>query len=220
MLLRKLQHCSRNKMQRVMTCLNQMLWKRHPEKAHILHEFQLGHGLSVHSSAAPQEERRRSKAVDDCLVSGRRIADGKSHGIDHLKTSGVSGPKARPPIVPSSFSLRCEERAAKRKGASPDPFTPYISAVLLIYCFADVFSLYFYHLLFQFFQKLEEKTNAKEADKVHLQAKNKISLTQPLSPKLGRKTIPGMVQDTGSRPPRRPSVKILPSSKDVTEKST
>ncbi|KAI7998627.1 hypothetical protein LOK49_LG10G00220 [Camellia lanceoleosa] len=67
MLLRKLQHCSRNKMQRVMTCLNQMLWKRHPEKAHILHEFQLGHGLSVHSSAAPQEERRRSKAVDDCL---------------------------------------------------------------------------------------------------------------------------------------------------------
>ncbi|GMP82511.1 hypothetical protein CsSME_00036777 [Camellia sinensis var. sinensis] len=48
----------------------------------------------------------------------------------------------------------------------------------------------------------------------------KISLTQPPSPKLGRKTIPGMVQDTGSRPPRRPSVKILPSSKDVTEKRT
>ncbi|CAL5418802.1 unnamed protein product [Camellia sinensis] len=48
--------------------------------------------------------------------------------LSHLKTSGVSGPKARPPIVPSSFSLRCEERAAKRK---------------------------------EFFQKLEEKTNAK-----------------------------------------------------------
>ncbi|THG19119.1 hypothetical protein TEA_025882 [Camellia sinensis var. sinensis] len=80
-------------------------------------------------------------------------------------------------------------------------------------------------------EKLEEKTNAKGADKVHLQAKKistepinvnsllQISLTQPPSPKLGRKTIPGMVQDTGSRPPRRPSVKILPSSKDVTEKS-
>ncbi|CAL5349749.1 unnamed protein product [Camellia sinensis] len=37
--------------------------------------------------------------------------------LSHLKTSGVSGPKARPPIVPSSFSLRCEERAAKRKEA-------------------------------------------------------------------------------------------------------
>ncbi|KAI8027794.1 Protein WVD2-like 7 [Camellia lanceoleosa] len=152
-----------------------------------------GNGLSVHSSAAPQEERRRSKPVDDCsvsrriarpptvpssfslrceeraakrkeffqkleektnakiLVSGRRIADGKSHGIDHLKTSGVSGPKARPPTIPSSFSLRCEERAAKRK---------------------------------EFFQKLEEKTNAKEADKVHLQAKNKISLTQPMHVKM------------------------------------
>ncbi|CAL5382937.1 unnamed protein product [Camellia sinensis] len=84
--------------------------------------------LSVHSSIAPQEERRRSKPVDDCSVSRRRIADGKSHGIDHLKTSGVSGPKARPPTVHSSFSLRCEERAAKRK---------------------------------EFFQKLEEKTNAK-----------------------------------------------------------
>ncbi|CAL5331515.1 unnamed protein product [Camellia sinensis] len=158
-------------------------------------------GLSVHSSTAPQEERRRSKPVDDCsvsrrrivdgksneiervsgpkarrptvpspfslrcedraakrkeffqkleektnakiLVSGRRIADGKSHGIDHLKTSGVSGPKARPPTVPSSFSLRCEERAAKRK---------------------------------EFFQKLEEKTNAKEANKVYLQAKNKVKM--------------------------------------------
>ncbi|CAL5331596.1 unnamed protein product [Camellia sinensis] len=148
-------------------------------------------GLSVHSSTAPQEERRRSKPVDDCsvsrrriadgkshgidlrcedraakrkeffqkleektnakiLVSGRRIADGKSHGINHLKTSGVSGPKGRPPTVPSSFSLRCEERAAKRK---------------------------------EFFQKLEEKTNAKEADKVYLQAKNKISLTQPMQVK-------------------------------------
>ncbi|CAL5382277.1 unnamed protein product [Camellia sinensis] len=137
-------------------------------------------GLSVHSSTAPQEERRRSKPVDDCsvsrrriadgkshgieaakrkeffqkleektnakiLVSGRRIADGKSHGIDHLKTSGVSGPKARPPTVPSSFSLRCEERAAKRK---------------------------------EFFQKLEEKTNAKEANKVHLQEKNKSEETR------------------------------------------
>ncbi|GMP43121.1 hypothetical protein CsSME_00012615 [Camellia sinensis var. sinensis] len=184
-------------------------------------------GLSVHSSTAPQEERRRSKPVDDCsvsrrrivdgkshgidhlktsgvsgpkarrptvpspfnlrcedraakrkeffrkleektnakiLVSGRRIADGKSHGIDHLKTSGISGPKARPPTVPSSFSLRCEERAAKRKEASPDPFTTYIFAL---------------------FQKLEEKTNAKEANKVYLQAKNKqISLTQPMQVKM------------------------------------
>ncbi|CAL5418801.1 unnamed protein product [Camellia sinensis] len=217
------------------------------ETAQTLQEFQLGasvNGLSVHSSATPQEERRRSRAVDDCSVSGRRIADGKSDGIDYiyevngsglaslrfaalsshlkLKEEGTMGGRALGPdtpepfedlrciwtqsttshrLVPSSFSLRCEERAAKRK------------------------------------EKLEEKTNAKGADKVHLQAKKirrklttaskklsdncmmKISLTQPPSPKLGRKTIPGMVQDTGSRPPRRPSVKILPSSKDVTEKS-
>ncbi|XP_028100561.1 uncharacterized protein LOC114299917 isoform X3 [Camellia sinensis] len=149
-------------------------------------------GLSVHSSTAPQEERRshlktsgvsgpkarrptvpspfslrcedraakrkeffeklEEKTNAKILVSGRRIADGKSHRIDHLKTLGVFGPKARPPTVPASFSLRCEERAAKRK---------------------------------EFFQKLEEKRNAKEANKVYLQAKNKqISRTQPMQVKM------------------------------------
>ncbi|KAL7203481.1 hypothetical protein ACSBR2_016713 [Camellia fascicularis] len=171
-------------------------------------------GLSVHSSTAPQEERRRSKPVDDCSVSRRRIADGKSHGIDHLKTSGVSGPKARPPTVPSPFSLRCEDRAAKRKeffqkleektnakilvsgrriadgkshgidhlktsGVSgPKAQPPTVPSSFSLRCEERAAKRK------EFFQKLEEKTNAKEADKVYLQAKNKISLTQPMQVKM------------------------------------
>ncbi|CAL5382941.1 unnamed protein product [Camellia sinensis] len=173
-----------------------------------------GNGLSVHSSAAPQEERRRSKPVDDCSVS-RRIADGKSHGIDHLKTSGISGPKARPPTVPSSFSLRCEERAAKRKEFF-QKLEEKTNAKILVSGrrIADGKSHGIDHLKTsgvsgpkarrpptvpssfslrceeraakrkEFFQKLEEKTNAKEADKVHLQSKNKISPTQPMQVKM------------------------------------
>ncbi|KAL7233322.1 hypothetical protein ACSBR1_017034 [Camellia fascicularis] len=171
-------------------------------------------GLSVHSSTALQEERRRSKPVDDCSVSRRRIADGKSHGIDHLKTSGVSGPKARPPTVPSPFSLRCEDRAAKRKeffqkleektnakilvsgrriadgkshgidhlktsGVSgPKARPPTVPSSFSLRCEERAAKRK------EFFQKLEEKTNAKEADKVYLQAKNKISLTQPMQVKM------------------------------------
>ncbi|CAL5373970.1 unnamed protein product [Camellia sinensis] len=171
-------------------------------------------GLSVHSSTAPQEERRRSKPVDDCSVSRRRIADGKSHGIDHLKTSGVSGPKARHPTVPSPFSLRCEDRAAKRKeffqkleektnakilvsgrriadgkshgidhlktsGVSgPKARPPTVPSSFSLRCEERAAKRK------EFFQKLEEKTNAKEANKVYLQAKNKISLTQPMQVKM------------------------------------
>ncbi|GMP43140.1 hypothetical protein CsSME_00012615 [Camellia sinensis var. sinensis] len=171
-------------------------------------------GLSVHSSTAPQEERRRSKPVDDCSVSRRRIVDGKSHGIDHLKTSGVSGPKARRPTVPSPFSLRCEDRAAKRKeffqkleektnakilvsgrrivdgkshgidhlktsGVSrPKARPPTVPSSFSLRCEERAAKRK------EFFQKLEEKTNAKEANKVYLQAKNKISLTQPMQVKM------------------------------------
>ncbi|XP_028078142.1 uncharacterized protein LOC114280029 [Camellia sinensis] len=170
--------------------------------------------LSVHSPTAPQEERRRSKPVDDCSVSRRRIADGKSHGIDHLKTSGVSGPKARRPTVPSPFNLRCEDRAAKRKeffrkleektnakilvsgrriadgkshgidhlktsGVSgPKAQPPTVPSSFSLRCEERAAKRK------EFFQKLEEKTNAKEANKVYLQAKNKISLTQPMQVKM------------------------------------
>ncbi|KAL7233302.1 hypothetical protein ACSBR1_017016 [Camellia fascicularis] len=174
----------------------------------------MGYQCILQQLLKKKEEGCLSKPVDDCSVSRRRIADGKSHGIDHLKTSGVSGPKARPPTVPSSFSLRCEDRAAKRKeffqkleektnakilvsgrriadgkshgidhlktsGVSgPKARPPTVPSSFSLRCEERAAKRK------EFFQKLEEKTNAKEADKVYLQAKNKISLTQPMQVKM------------------------------------
>lgn len=69
----------------------------------------------------------------------------------------------------------------------------------------------------EFFQKLEEKNNPKEAEKTHLQAKSKIPLTRPRSPKLGRKPSSSMIQELNSQVPRRPSVNAE-SSKRVVQK--
>ncbi|KAJ9169411.1 hypothetical protein P3X46_017613 [Hevea brasiliensis] len=67
----------------------------------------------------------------------------------------------------------------------------------------------------EFFQKLEEKNNAKEAEKTHLQVKSKIPLTRPRSPKLGRKPSSNMVQETNFQVPRRPSVNAESSKRIV-----
>lgn len=100
-------------------------------------------------------------------------------------------PRSSSSTVPSSFSFRSEERAAKRK---------------------------------EFFQKLEEKGNTKEMEKIHLQPKlkarndnkrlqqnttsdtkslssmHKVPPTQPCSPKLGRKPILRLIQESSSKP--------------------
>ncbi|KAF2286560.1 hypothetical protein GH714_017661 [Hevea brasiliensis] len=58
----------------------------------------------------------------------------------------------------------------------------------------------------EFFQKLEEKNNAKEMEKTHLQVKSKIPLTRPQSPILGRKPSSNMIQKTNVQLHRRPSI--------------
>ncbi|KAF2292825.1 hypothetical protein GH714_029209 [Hevea brasiliensis] len=144
------------------------------------------------------EDRRfysyRTRSLFNKSVSGGAIASGILQALsgDRAKSSTASGSKARSPIISSPFSFRSEERAAK---------------LLLICCF---------HLLCQFFQKLEEKNNAKEAEKTHLQVKSKIPLTRPRSPKLGRKPSSNMVQETNFQVPRRPSVNAE-SSKRITK---
>ncbi|CAK9137367.1 unnamed protein product [Ilex paraguariensis] len=70
----------------------------------------------------------------------------------------------------------------------------------------------------EFYQKLAEKIKAKEVEKLQLQAKSKITLTQPCSPNLSRRPTPSIIQDSRPRPPWRSSGKA-DSFKHVTEKN-
>ncbi|XP_057949450.1 protein WVD2-like 7 isoform X2 [Malania oleifera] len=165
-----------------------------------------------HSTVASQSENQRTKPLFDQRVIGR-TADGKrpSLNVDHMKSPGACQSKSQLTTISCPFSFRSEGRVSKRK---------------------------------EFFQKLEERNNDKEAGKIQLQTKlkekgendlkklrhsiaskpkstadsycgtgssinhtKKVQLTRPQSPKLGRKPTPSMVQDTSSRPPRRPSVR-------------
>ncbi|KAK1577481.1 hypothetical protein Q3G72_022122 [Acer saccharum] len=201
-------------------------------------------GVSKHFSKIFQSEDKRNKSLVTKSVSGGITEDGKLHSpMVHSKSSTANGTKTQTPNKSSPFSLRSEERVAKRK---------------------------------EFFQKLEEKNNSKEAEKAQLKEKSehdtkklrqstvlktkqnalqekakheieklrqstgskvkpnedlhrvgspslsnrvkKILGTQPWSPKLGGKPTPTTVQDTSSRPPRRPSTKTE-SSKHVIDKN-
>ncbi|GMQ02130.1 hypothetical protein CsSME_00048501 [Camellia sinensis var. sinensis] len=66
MVLRNLQHCLRSKMQRVM---NQMLWKRHPETAQILHEFQLGHQQMGYQCILQQLLKKKEEEVNQWMIA-------------------------------------------------------------------------------------------------------------------------------------------------------
>ncbi|KAI9168959.1 hypothetical protein LWI28_004516 [Acer negundo] len=202
-------------------------------------------GVSKHFSKIFQSEDKRNKSLVTTSVSGGITEDGKLHSPmdSHSKSSSTNGTKTQTPNKFSPFSLRSEERVAKRK---------------------------------EFFQKLEEKNNSKEAEKAQLKEKaehdtkklrqstvlktkqnalqekakheieklrqstgskvkpnedlhrvgspslsirvKKILDTQPWSPKLGGKPTPTTVQDTSSRPPRRPPTKTE-SSKHVIDKN-
>ncbi|OAY34404.1 protein WVD2-like 7 [Manihot esculenta] len=77
----------------------------------------------------------------------------------------------------------------------------------------------------EFFQKLEEKNNAKEMEKTQSQVKSKIPPARPQSPKLGRKPCSNVVQKTNIQLHRRPSVNgesskhIIPKGNQSTTRS-
>ncbi|KAH7858112.1 hypothetical protein Vadar_020132 [Vaccinium darrowii] len=167
----------------------------------------------------PLPERRRSKTLDDCSGSGSRTAVGKSQSssIDHLKSSGASGNKGRPPITTASFNFRCEERAAKRKEKLEKKLNAEVENVCLQAKSKEIADN---------FLKVRQSTDfiAKPVPCSHRGTESphnhmkKIPLPRPQSPKLGRKKTPSMVKDTGSLPPWRSSVNI-DGSKPSTPKS-
>ncbi|KAJ9563897.1 hypothetical protein OSB04_009057 [Centaurea solstitialis] len=101
-------------------------------------------GVKKSSKVLSRPEIRRSKPLLDCSVNGRRTVDMKPLSTNHSEASSGCTKKPKSSTVPTSFRLRSEERAAKRKEASLD-----------------------------FFQKLEEKSNTKEMGTIQLQPKLK-----------------------------------------------
>ncbi|XP_021292982.1 protein WVD2-like 7 [Herrania umbratica] len=65
----------------------------------------------------------------------------------------------------------------------------------------------------EFFEKLEDKMNSKEAEKSQMQTRSKIVSSWSQSPKFGRKPSPSTAQETNSRPPRRPSINTKSSKR-------
>ncbi|KAK9074625.1 hypothetical protein SSX86_007223 [Deinandra increscens subsp. villosa] len=63
----------------------------------------------------PRQESKRSKPLLDHRVNGDKTVVLKSHSTNHSETVIASTKKPRPITVPSSFSFKSDERAAKRK---------------------------------------------------------------------------------------------------------
>ncbi|KAM1379337.1 hypothetical protein ACFX2I_021235 [Malus domestica] len=101
-------------------------------------------GVLMQSSVDPWSKDRRAKTLLNKSVAGP-IADGKWISSSKDESSTANGSKPRPPIVSCPFRLKSEERAEKQKS-------------LL--------------LLHQFYKRLEEKKNAKEAERDLVQLKS------------------------------------------------
>ncbi|KAL0385416.1 UNVERIFIED_CONTAM: protein WVD2-like 7 [Sesamum radiatum] len=109
---------------------------------------------------------------DSDPVSGTKPVYGKlqSPSTDS-KFSNVFGGKARTQTVPSSFTFKSEERAAKRKEASHMSLLFYAQSSILLFVTSDACALF---ILLQFFQKLEQKLKSKETQKQQLHGKSQV----------------------------------------------
>ncbi|KAK2972206.1 hypothetical protein RJ640_030751 [Escallonia rubra] len=127
-------------------------------------------GTVKHTSVTPQSVHRRSKTLLDRPVSGSRTMVGKSQSlfVDHSESPNACRKKAQSPIVSSSFTFRSEERAARRKEASQDPVAFYTFCLVCVIFPHDAEAFIYF-----IFQKLEEKLNARDTEKVQLQEKSK-----------------------------------------------
>ncbi|XP_076941745.1 uncharacterized protein LOC143611430, partial [Bidens hawaiensis] len=69
------------------------------------------------TKALPKSEKKRSKPLLDRLVNGNKKVVLKSHSTNHTEAAALtaSTKKPRSVTVPSSFTFKSDERAAKRK---------------------------------------------------------------------------------------------------------
>ncbi|KAK4358318.1 hypothetical protein RND71_023928 [Anisodus tanguticus] len=145
-------------------------------------------GISKRPSETPQGETRRARTKLDQSFCRSRKKEGES--LSHsgnLQSINKHGNIACSPTVFSPFSLRSEERAAKRR---------------------------------EFFQKLEQKLNTKEAEKEQRQAKPKEKATSSSKVLTSRaKLIPSILHERESSSNQMKKEKATSSSKVVTPRA-
>ncbi|KAK0573026.1 hypothetical protein LWI29_002015 [Acer saccharum] len=193
-------------------------------------------GVSKHFSKIFQSEDKRNKSLVTKSVSGGITEDGKLHSpmVSHSKSSTANGTKTQTPNKSSPFSLRSEERKLEEKNNSKEAEkaqlkeksehdTKKLRQSTVLKTKQNALQEKAKHEI----EKLRQSTGSKVKPNEDLHRVGSPSLsnrvkkilgTQPWSPKLGGKPTPTTVQDTSSRPPRRPSTKTE-SSKHVIDKN-
>ncbi|XP_010248812.1 PREDICTED: protein WVD2-like 4 isoform X2 [Nelumbo nucifera] len=159
-------------------------------------------GLPKVSSTTSELENKRSKRAIDHIVSTARKANAltESLPVGHSKSLRASGNIRRPSIVSSPFTLRSDERAAKRKEKLEERFNA--NEAQKEKAETELRKL---HQSLSFKAKpMPDFRRETELPKCQIK---KIPLTRPRSPKLGRKPNSDAVQEMSSIPPRRPPVK-------------
>ncbi|KAJ1412708.1 TPX2, C-terminal [Sesbania bispinosa] len=158
--------------------------------------------MQKHSTLTPLTEKKRNKTPIDSSAAGNRTAGSKWRLL-----SGEN--KMRSPIISSPFSLRTEERAARRKKKLEEKFnaneaqkvqqptklkekseTEIIRKLRQSFCFKA-------RPLPDFYKERKASQNETRKDPV----------THSESPKEGRKPNPSLAENKTSLPPNRPSVK-------------
>ncbi|KAJ0669601.1 putative protein WVD2-like 7 [Helianthus annuus] len=72
-------------------------------------------GIKKNTHALPKPENKRSRPLLERLVNGNKTVVPKANSTNHSDASIASTKKPRSVTVPSSFSFKSDERAAKRK---------------------------------------------------------------------------------------------------------
>ncbi|PWA82884.1 TPX2 domain-containing protein [Artemisia annua] len=164
-------------------------------------------GVKENSQVLPRPESKRSKTPIDRSVNGSRTVASKSHSTNHSETSSPCTKKPRSSTVPSSFSFRSDERAAKRKeffqkleekANTNDTKKIQLQPKLKEKPRSDNKKL-------RWSTTLDAKPCTRET-KTPINSMQKVTPIKPCSPKLGRKPFPRPVEDTQS-PPWRSSSK-------------
>ncbi|KAL0364268.1 UNVERIFIED_CONTAM: protein WVD2-like 7 [Sesamum angustifolium] len=124
-----------------------------------------------HDSATSLPENRSVKPDGDPVSVTKSVHGKLQSPSTDSKFSNIFGSKARSQTVPSSFTFKSEERAAKRKEASHILLLFYAQSSILLFITSDACALF---ILLKFFQKLEQKLKSKETEKQQLHGKSQI----------------------------------------------